>query len=179
MTKSSCGSYHKINEFNEKTHNRSVRLAKLAAAKVELEKTNTEIDRKAFVQITIEVDEEHKGISLMTVYRNPEVSEIFESICPKEAEKKEKIKGLKSTSHKRKKISSKEQYEGISRTKLIELIEDLRKLNTELKEKLDGVSSERSQLLKQNSHQVYILDKLQQILNKLQTEGKYIPEIEG
>jgi hypothetical protein len=146
-----------LNDKNLASRKRSKYLAVLAKEKLESDrKQNIKliIDKYIFRQATVDVDPEGKGLSEMTIFRNPEVHQIFLDLSDKcqkrlSAPKEKKITKRKKVRKNGMKELTEEEYKN-----LLNQIDTLKKRNSDL-------LKDREQLISQNNNLIHYADELQ------------------
>jgi uncharacterized protein YdaT len=154
--------------FHGNNRTKKERVISLATeAKEWLLANNSQVDVASFLEATRKVDEDGQGISHSTLFKNKAVNEIFNSIKPKRAIKKKRIKKVKvSKSNRSQKINLRDKYREYSRTDILIMIEDFQKQLTELKAKITELTTSRDELNQRVQNQLILLTRLKE-------EGKF------
>lgn len=146
-------SFH-INNLVKLEH--SIKLAELA--KIFIIQNNINNTESNFLETTKMVDENGKGISHSTLYKNKKVHEIFISINPSKIAKTNR---KKRQSRKLGKTKLCNLYNGISRKNIINMIEVSKDEINNLKMRISVLNEENESLRRQNTNQLVLLTKLQ------------------
>lgn len=120
---------------------------------------NIEVTEITFVDATKKVDDDGKGISHSTLYKNESVKEIFHSINLKTS-KARKIRKKTSKSKRSHDSNLRELYKGISKIDVIKSLESMKEENRILENKNQELKLERDELKRQNENQLVLLTNL-------------------
>jgi hypothetical protein len=133
----------------------------------QLEENQQTVTLIAIVEATRVLDDEEKGLAPKTILRNPEAAELFHQHSPAYQERQRKAKKAK---RKRSKVQSDVQaaYRGLHRSDLIQMVEDLKQQNAEMKAQMEKLQTERDdayqlrdEALEHNARQLAALTKVQ------------------
>lgn len=114
-----------------------------------------------FIEASKIVDEDGKGISQATIFRNKRVHEIFSSICTNSTPRKKNRKRVFISKSKRSCDSDlRTKYKNYSKLEILKLFENQKEENRVLNNKNIQLLSELNLLKSQNNNQLILLTKL-------------------
>ena len=160
-----------FNQYNQAQYQRVVQLTQQAITKLESE--HKPVTLMAIVETARELDTKGTGISSpKTILRNPEATELFRQHSQTYQARQQKTK---KTKRKRTKTNGdvRATYQGLHSSDLIQMVEDLKKQNAELKAKLGKCQAERDEAyrvrdetLQHNARQLALLTAKAQLPDK-------------
>ena len=152
-------------QYNENKYQRTVRLTRQTIAKLEADRQKVTLT--AIAEATRTVDETGKGITPMTILRNPEAAALFRQHSPA-YQARQQAKLANPQPEVEEQIPA--AYRGLSSTDLVRRIEKLKKQVATLKTQRNKLKAERDEAyrlrdeaLQQNTQQ---LAKLTQLMNQ-------------
>jgi len=145
---------------------RTVQLTEKAIAK--LEANAQTVTLAAVCEATREFDDKGKGLSPITILRNPQAAEHFRQHSPAYQERQRQAKRTRRTRARvRVNADVRAAYQGLRSSDLIQMVEDLKAQLAELKVQQERLQTERDeayrlrdQALQQNTRQLMALTKL-------------------
>jgi hypothetical protein len=148
-----------LEKYNQKRYSKSVELARLARELI-ISENIADIKESVFLEYTIKVDVEGKGLGHSTIYKNEDVHKIFVSlnhIC------QERLAQIHKTKRKQKKQHHLQDmdalYNGLKRCELINIIEEQKQKIIYLDDRLANSIAKQHQFEEQNKKQLlYILE---------------------
>jgi hypothetical protein len=156
-----------FNQYNLKQFERTIRLTRLAIAK--LEREQREVTLSAVAEVTRAVDSERngKGITAATILRNPKARELFHEHSPAYQERQRLSARAKRKRSRRPTADVRAAYRGLRASDLIGLVEDLKQTVTrlqaehvQLQTQRDEAYRQRDEALQQNARQLAALTQL-------------------
>jgi len=159
-------------QYNETKYQRTLRLTRQAIAKLQAD--NQKVTLATITEVTREVDETGKGITSMTILRNPEAAALFRQHSPAYQAKQQ---GRPASSQSESEEQIPVTYRGLNATDLIRRIENLKKQIAKLKKERNKLKVERDEAyrqrdeaLRQNTQQ---LARLTQLMNQTGEEETF------
>jgi len=156
-----------FHQHNYEKFQRTVRLTEQAIA--HLERNGKPVTLAAIVEATRTFDEQGKGITPITILRNPQARDLFRQHSPAYQQRQQCVKRTKRK-HGQGKVGPDERvaYRGFRTSDLIRMIEDLKQTVTDAKtqqSKLQSARDEayqlRDEVLQQNTRQLAALTNMQ------------------
>lgn len=157
-----------LNSHNLKMYQRTVDLTRSSIDY--LESKGEKVTQAAISGVSKEFDEEGRGISQMTITRNPTARELFHRHSP-EWQKRQARRAQQAVEEQARegaKAAIDAEFDGLQRSDLIQRIRDLEKKVIKLKARVSKLSRQRDeayelrdQALEQNTRQLVMLTKLQ------------------
>lgn len=157
-----------FNAYNRAQSERTLRLTRLAIAKLEREHQPVTLAAVAEATRSVDTENDGKGITAATILRNPEACALFHEHSPAYQARQQRLARVKRKRSRPVTDKARAEYRGLKAKDLVAMVEELKQTVATLKQEQVKLAAERDaayqlrdEALQQNTRQLAALVQLQ------------------